>query len=191
MSLAVQERQKYERCWADPEYRHACHGLELWKTRRDLFPQVFGSALDIGCGTGRLFALWNEAGIDAWAFDIAPNCLDADIARRWGHKLRTGTAWEMGWDGRRFDLGICTDVAEHWPPERVRECLRRTGACCDEVLFKVAHSPNALGEDTLHLTLQPAPWWVAQMESLGGNAEYLGVQIRSGCEDSLIRWRPR
>lgn len=191
MSLALQEQEKYERCWAMPEYRHACHALTLWEGRRDLFPASFASALDIGCGAGRLFTLWNEAGIDAWAFDIAPNCLDPDVAAKWGHKLVVGTLWEMDWAGRRFDLGICTDVAEHWPPEHVQECLRRIGLCCDEVLFKVAHSPNQLGGEVLHLTLRPASWWIARMDALGGQAEFLGVQMRSGNEDSLIRWRLR
>lgn len=184
------ERAKYERAWSVPEYRHACHSLQLWEGRRDLFPKIFASAVDLGAGSGRLFAAWNDAGVDAWAFDIADNCLDPGVAARWGQKLRVGCLWTMEW-GRRFNLGICTDVMEHIPPERVAETLRRIAACCDEVLFKIAHSPNQLGGEVLHLTLQPWPWWIQQMNAVGGTAEYLGVQMRSGNEDSLIRWRPR
>lgn len=184
------ERAKYERAWSAAEYRTACHGHALWHGRRDLYPEHFASALDIGCGTGRLLAEWNAAGIDAWGVDIADNALDQEIAERWGHKVVTACLWEMEWS-RRFDLGSCTDVMEHIPPEHVAETLRRIAACCDVVVFKIAHSPNQLGGGVLHLTLQPWPWWVAEMQAVGGRAEYLGIAMRSGNEDSLIRWRPQ
>jgi hypothetical protein len=95
----------------------------------------------------------------------------------------------MAW-AQRFDLGSCTDVMEHVPPEHVRETLSGIAACCDEVVFKIAHSPNQLGGEVLHLTLQPWPWWIAEMQAVGGVAEYLGIAMRSGNEDSLVRWRP-
>lgn len=187
LAAALQEEAKYRRTWADPVYRHACHSLSLWHERRDLFPVEIASALDIGCGTGRLAAEWKSLGVDAHAIDIADNCLDPAAAVVLGDRFRVGCLWSMEWP-RRFDFGICTDVMEHIPPEHVEETLRHIYACCEEVLFKVAHSPNQLGDDVLHLTLQPPPWWVEQMNAIGGRAEFVGIQMRSGNEDSLVRW---
>lgn len=190
MNLALQERQKYEAAWKRPDYRSACHSLDLWHQRRDLFPPGFRSVLDIGCGPGRLFALWNDAGFDAWAVDIAPNCLDADVAERWGEKLLVSPLWRMAWH-QRLDFGICTDVMEHVPPEHVQESLRRIGLACREVLFKIAHVPDVCGGGSYHLTVRPPEWWIARMEALGGEVERLGHQERSGHQDSLIHWRPQ
>lgn len=190
MNVAAVERQKYERVWAMEEYRSACHSLALWRNRRELFPARFRSALDLGCGTGRLIAEWVADGVDARGVDIAANCLDsgADVADR----VSIACLWEMEWpEGRVFDFAICTDVMEHIPPGHVTATLERIADCCDEVLFKIAHSPNQLGGEVLHLTLQPAAWWIEQMEAVGGVAEYLGYEVRSGNHDSLIRWHPR
>lgn len=188
-ATAQRERAKYQRTWSDPVYRHACHSLSLWHERRDLFPAEFRTALDIGCGTGRLAAEWLASGIDARAIDIADNCLDPAAAGALGDRFHVGCLWSMmpAW-ASRFDFGICTDVMEHIPPEHVEETLRHIYHCCDEVLFKIAHTPNQLGDDVLHLTLQPPSWWVAQMNAIGGYAEFVGIQMRSGNEDSLIRW---
>jgi 2-polyprenyl-3-methyl-5-hydroxy-6-metoxy-1,4-benzoquinol methylase len=188
--LTTVERDKYVTTWRDPVYRQACHSLHLWRTRRDLFPAGFRSAIDLGCGLGHLIAEWNRDGIDAWGFDIADNCLDESVSEEWGRKVVIGCLWEMGL-GRRFDLGVCTDVMEHIPTDRVTLTLECIAAHCTEVLFKIAHSPNVLGHQVLHLTLESYGWWMHQMEAVGGDAEYLGVQMRSGFKDSLIRWFPR
>lgn len=200
-ALAEAERVKYEQTWRDPEYRHANHGLNLWLNRRDLFPAEVHSALDIGCGNGRLLHRWYEEGIDAWGYDIAPNCLDAAVAPFVAHRMRYGPLWEMDWgnpliayyERHRFDLGVCTDVMEHIPEEMVPASLARIAVCCDRVVFKIAHSPNQLGGQVLHLTLRPVEWWMEQMEKAHEccdvpHARYLGIQIRSGCEDSLVEW---
>lgn len=187
--IAQAERDKYLRTWEFPEYRTACHSLTLWQQKRSWFPTYFGNAIDLGCGTGRLFAIWNNIGIDAWGFDIAENCLDPEIRERWGHKAIIGCLWRMD-IGRKFEFGICTDVLEHIPPTKVTATLEHIAGTCTEVLFKIAHEPNALGNEKLHLTLQDATWWVAVMESVGGSAQLLGKVTRSGFLDSVVRWRP-
>ncbi len=190
MSLRETEADKYRDCWGAPEYRLVSHSLKLFEDRPEIFP-VFNSALDIGCGAGRLLDVWNRAGIETWGVDIAENCLDPDIAVKWSHCLRIACLWEMEWD-RRFDLGICCDVMEHIPPEHVDETIRRIGLACNEVIFKIAHEPNGFLGHTLHLTLHPWSWWVKQLQAAGGSAEYLGIATRAnGIQDSVIRWRLR
>lgn len=191
MSLEHQEAAKYQRAWSAPEYRVACHSFYMWRTRRSMFPTTFTSALDIGCGLGLLLPEWNDAGIDAWGVDIAENCLAPEVATEWGHKFRLACLWEMEWD-RRFDFGICADVMEHIPPERVVQSLVRIAACCDEVLFKIDHAANAFNGDVLHLTLHPVEWWQEAMEEISGSARFVGCLARGGgILGSLVRWRVR
>ncbi len=184
------EAAKYQRCWDNPAYRIACHSVSLWEERRDLFPTSFSSALDIGCGLGKILDVWNILGIETWGVDLVENCLDPGIAKKWGHQFRLDCLWVMKWD-RRFDLGICTDVMEHIPPDRVHDTLARIGECCNKVIFKIAHSPNHLDGESLHLTLEDYNWWVETMNRVGGSAKYLGTMMRSGCQDSLVRWEIR
>jgi len=189
-AVVGRERAKYERVWVMPEYRRACHGLHLWNTRRDLFPERVYTALDIGCGTGRLLDRWHREGIDGWGVDLASNALDPDIAERLGDRVKLAALWEMSWGGRRFDLGVCADVMEHIPEGYVAPTLAAIGDCCDEVLFKIAHGPaNDLGGEPLHMTQRSRHWWAAALSSTGA-PRYLGVAVRSGNEDSLFRWIP-
>ena len=164
--LTVQERAKYQAIWTSPEYRRKCHGLEIWQRHRDLLGPRPARALDIGCGLGRLFAAWNRDGIDGWGIDIADNSLEPEVAQAWGHKRVLGCLWEMDWP-ERFDLGICADVMEHIPEERVRFTLERIAAACRRTVLQIAEFPSHHLGHTLHLTIKPRDWWVRQAEVFG------------------------
>jgi 2-polyprenyl-3-methyl-5-hydroxy-6-metoxy-1,4-benzoquinol methylase len=193
------ERAKYDKVWQNPVYRIACHSLKLWQDRRELFPSKFSSALDIGCGLGSLVDVWNYNGIDAWGVDISRNSISHNLVS--DDKIIYTCLWEMEWN-RKFDFGICTDVMEHIPEEFVHSSLAHIAACCNEVLFKIAHEPNSLDGEMLHLTRKPARWWIDKMnhverrccisrQRLSSTVTMLGTEPRSGCHDSLIRWSVR
>lgn len=186
MNTIQTETVKYADTWAKPEYRQACHSLSLWHNNRNLFPSKFKSSLDIGCGLGLLIDVWNDLSIDAYGVDLVPDdCLHPQLKS--AHKVVQSALWSMAFD-RRFDFGICTDVMEHIPTEYVARTLQAIYGCCHEVLFKIAHSPSIFHGHTLHLTLQPYEWWLRQMMSVGGVAEYHGTVNRNGNLDSLITW---
>lgn len=188
LPILVTEKKKYEDVWKNPLYRNKSHSLDLWNDHREFFPKDFRSALDIGCGLGKLFAEWNENEIDAWGVDIVSNCLAIPVKEDWGHKFKEASLWNMIWD-RRFDFGICTDVMEHIPLSLVIPSFERIGDCCNEVLFKIAHfAGNDLGGPRLHLTLRPVNWWINQMEFVGGSAKQLPYESRPDRPDSIIRW---
>ena len=162
---------KYRDIWQSPNYRIRSHSLELWESHRHLFPSYFESALDIGCGLGRLMRRLNGQEIDAWGIDITSNCLES---KAWQEKFIEMNLWEMDL-GRKFDLGICTDVMEHIPPEHVKEVLRRIFKHCDTTIFSIANSlSHWLGYD-LHLTVKPLDWWIETFESVGPAPEVLTV----------------
>ena len=185
--FATQERVTYETVWKDPEYREAAHGLWFWTTHREEFPETFRSALDIGCGTGRLLAAWNATGIDAWAVDIAENALDPAVKALWRQKFRRSTLWEMSWS-RSFDVGCCADVMEHIPTAMVPHTLRAIAACCDVVLFKIAGYPSrGWGVNVnLHPTVRSAEWWQRQLEAQGGVTKQL--MLPTDRQEYFFQW---
>ncbi len=177
-ALEQSERAKYETVWNQPSYRTANQGLGLWQRARAIFGTPT-SALDIGCGNGRLMAAMLAEGIDAHGVDFAPNAPDAGNAAR----VTNACLWDMQFD-RRFELGVCADVMEHIPPERVDAVLQRIVDCCDVTVFEIANYPSIYGD--LHLTLQDADWWQAKLGEFG-RAEFLPDASRKGVREYVFR----
>ena len=163
-ALVEAERAKYARIWADPTYREKAHGLALWSRCRHIFPDYVGSALDIGCGHGRLVARWWQEGIDAHGVDITAVAMDFAIAFGNEDRFHITALWDMDL-GRRFDLGVCADVMEHVPEDLVAPSLERIAAHCSLVVFKIAGFGSVhLGYD-LHPTVKPGGWWVDRLRA--------------------------
>lgn len=185
LSLEESERQKYKKVWEVSNYGRAGHGLRLWRERREYFPVEFKSGLDIGCGRGKLMACWCGLGIDAWGLDLVENCLDEEVKRLWGHRFVLQNLWEMDL-GRRFDVGICADVMEHIPEEKVSEALKRIMDHCDITLFMIANFPSQRLEYQLHLTLKPLDWWLETFCQVGSEPEVLPYDRRE--DVYTLRW---
>lgn len=180
-----EEKQKYDDVWLHEEYRQKCHSLTLWNTRRSLFPASFNSGLDICCGLGLLFWYWNEQGVDAWACDISRNCLH-EKARKYEHHFMQTPLWCMLWE-RQFDVGVCTDVMEHIPTERVDDSLRCIADSCKSVVFKIAQFDSTyLGYD-LHLTKESLQWWQDRMLAVGGKITHAESD---GRPNHILVWEP-
>ena len=160
MNVAASERQKYERVWLDPSYRMRCHGLDLWRQNRDLYGATPQSAIDFGCGTGRLVKQWRAEGIAAIGVDIADTAPDEGVG------IILANLWELTLP-QRYELGNCTDVMEHIPPEYVESTLRAIAAACERCVFKIANYPSVHGDSLLHLTQRPRMWWAEQLSRLG------------------------
>lgn len=199
------ERLKYEAVWKLPVYRAKCHSLTLRDQMPDLFPSapdergdswVFGTtkvtqvktAIDIGCGLGRLLGRWNDEGIDAWGVDLAGNCLEADVETRWGGKVWRECLWEFD-PGRVFDFGVCADVMEHIPEEWVDETLDRMAEYCERIVFKIANYPSESLGYSLHLTQRDDVWWRSRLwTSMGGSVNPVSYSHAGSGKAYVFTW---
>jgi uncharacterized Rossmann fold enzyme/SAM-dependent methyltransferase len=156
------EAQKYAAMWSFPEYRNTSPGEQV----ADTAVQVCGitakhSVIDFGCGTGRGGkAIADKTGAAVLLVDFADNCRD-EAAQALPFQLADLTQ-RMGLSA---DLGFCTDVMEHIPPEAVRTVITNVMACVDGCFFQISLVPDNMGVligQPLHLSVFPVSWWLEQ-----------------------------
>lgn len=177
--LRESEAQKYEECWADASYRERCHGLDLWRDHNYLFPQKIVSAIDFGCGTGRLVKEWARSGIEALGIDIAPNAADPEVS---GH-VKIACLWDFK-VAHRYQVGVCADVMEHIPPAKVEDVLSCISKACRMCVFKIANYPSIYKDRMLHLSLHPEEWWLAMLQRFG---EVKVIAGRHGIDEYIFQ----
>ena len=187
MSDLIQcETETYRAAFADPAYRVKCHGLTLWQTRRDLFPASVATAVDLGCGTGRLVGAWRTEGIAGIGVDLdLAATVDPELYRPdW---FTAAALWDWA-PQESFDLGVCADVMEHIPEAWVRPALERIASCCRTAVFKIANFPSVHHGVNLHPTRQPQAWWYGVIWStMGGTVTPVAYETRR--EEYVFRWR--
>ena len=174
MTSISPEIDKYTFAWDQEQYRKACHGLVFYGQYRHLFPDKIVSAIDYGCGTGRLLKRMICDGIDARGVDFAFNAVDADILAE--HFARIDYANLCDYDpGRRFHVGICADVMEHIPDDDISGVLENVSRHCDMVYFLIANYPSQMDGRVFHVSLHDSVWW---METIGqyGDVELLNYK---------------
>ena len=161
----------YEKAWSFDEYRKYSPG----ENYMDLFletaePPEGTTVIDWGCGTGRAgFRLWQE-GLDVTLVDFAANCLDDSVR----------TACEQEPESIRFikhdltrnkalpsQFGICCDVLEHIPEDKINDALDTILDNSRHVFFQIATVDDQFSEDhpddfeePLHLTVRDYQWWL-------------------------------
>ena len=162
-TLAEHERVKYERMWARPEY-HVCSPGELSAPDAIQTFGRLGTVIDFGCGDGKAIHLFRKAGYRAIGVDhvsLMPDTVQSCL-------------WSLPADLPVADFGYCADVMEHIPPERVDDVLVNIARHVSRMAyFRIATTPDVMGKligETLHLTVQPAHWWLARVSVAFGSA---------------------
>lgn len=161
--MREQEKAKYETMWNEPRYRNYSPGERLVNRFLSTVNVTHEHlVIDFGCGTGRAASKIKEAtGATVIGLDIAENCLDEGI----DIELINCCIWE---EVPKGDVGYCTDVMEHIPPEHVDAVLRNISKSIDrDVFFQICTQHAGFGKDKgliLHLTVQSESWWKRKLE---------------------------
>ena len=121
------------------------------------------SALDVGCGVGTWLSTLVERGVTD-VFGLDGPWGDRELLRIPADRFRM-TPLDKPWSaGRRFDLAISLEVAEHLPESSADDFVGSLAASADFVLFSAA-LPGQGG--TNHLNEQPASYWAERFRRHG------------------------
>ena len=149
---------KYEAMWQTKLYREVAPG-ELFAEHfiEIANPQLSDVIVDFGCGTGRGGQkIANLTRCEVQLVDFADNCRDE------GNDLPFTLADLTKPIGVSGNIGYCTDVMEHIPPEDVSDVIRNIMDCVDSCYFKIALFDDSMGKligHPLHLSVFPSEWW--------------------------------
>ena len=160
MSLAVAERQKYEKVWRNPAY--GVYSPGEWAV--PLFNQMVrrrGSLLDIGCGTGRAGARLRDLG---WAVDFM-DFVQATKEQPF-FKQNLWSPWKREWPAS-WEYGYCCDVMEHIPPKKTDAVQKNITTHCRNSFFTIHFGPDHFGGGDLHLNVKPFTWWRDKLKEHG------------------------
>jgi SAM-dependent methyltransferase len=140
----------------------------------------FSSAVDLGCGNAFIISRLQQcgkavAGVDGSAYALA--AAPADVSGLIQiHDLRTPLF--VG----KFDLAICTDVAEHLEPHFSDVLIHTVCAHSKGLVYFSAAVPGQGGH--YHFNEQPHAYWVEKFQRHGFNlqADLTGL-ARNGLKD--------
>lgn len=84
------------------------------------------SVLDVGCGSGRLFGLYQARGVTrVLGVDISEKAVALAAQRYPTIEMRVAPVEELPIEGLRFDLAICNRVLQHVPPTTIKRVVAR------------------------------------------------------------------
>jgi SAM-dependent methyltransferase len=119
------------------------------------------SAVDVGCGTGRIIARLAERGVDVRGIEGSRHAIELSPVgdRIVRHNLEHGVP-DLG----RFDIALCIEVAEHLPERSAEPLVLGLTRLSDRVVFTAA-TPGQGG--THHVNEQPRDYWIELFEREG------------------------
>lgn len=182
MTIDDVERAKYERMWAGGtrfDYRRVSPAEAvisdfILATR----PEHGATIVDLGCGTGRAALDLLRRGFIPICVDVAANCLDPEVAAE--VPLVQACLWDVDaalgvLTGHKPGYGLCCDVMEHVPTNKVGDTLAAIRRAVEySVWFQPATFPHEVEDLKLHLTVRPSSWWLAQFEEHWPTVEQTG-----------------
>lgn len=162
----MNELEKYTALWDLPQgYGNNYDDermIEIVKTlTREMGLHTFTSVIDIGGGDQRLAKFFPNHKYTC--LDIAPNATPCG-ENAYAHIVADVSDW---FQIDEYEWGISIDVMEHLPTDRVDLALENISLSCSiGCVFLICTRPDRGGKkigETLHMTVQPAAWWIGMM----------------------------
>lgn len=149
------EPEKYRKAWSRLEYRKSSPAMNLMDEICVHLGDRNQHVIDFGCGEGKSTAELIRRGYRATGVDFAANAISQDVP----HVI--ANLWVLP-DSVRGTAGICIDVMEHIPPEKVDEVLANIACAVPKCIFHIESAPDAMGViigEKLHLSVHSQRWW--------------------------------
>ncbi|MEZ4622850.1 MAG: class I SAM-dependent methyltransferase [Caldilineaceae bacterium] len=106
------------------------------------------SVLDVGCGSGRLFGLYQQCGItDIVGMDISENALALAGARYPTIPTFQGKVEELEYPTDRFTFAICNRILQHIPPAAINGAIGKLCTICRMVYVNELTESDQLHEE--------------------------------------------
>lgn len=123
-------RRYVRRLWdAQAEMIHATWGADehdFATIGRLIADHGVQSVLDVGCGSGRLFGLYQARGVmRVLGVDISEKAVALARQRHPTIEMRVAPVEDLPIEGLRFDLAICNRVLQHVPPTTIKRVVAR------------------------------------------------------------------
>src|SRR5947209_2762939 len=123
------------------------------------------SILDVGCGSGMLLGAFKKHLPNAYLLGLDNSPAALRMARDAGLPVRRIDIIDQSKEEVRdlcnglgfFDLVVCLEVAEHFPPWHSRKIIKLLTGVTDLIVFSAAHGNQG---GTLHVNEQPAEYWI-------------------------------
>ncbi|MGC1307608.1 MAG: class I SAM-dependent methyltransferase [Phormidesmis sp.] len=132
--------------------------LEIVPYIFDILPVKPESVVDIGCGLAQWLKVFKDYGVQEIlgvdGFHVPSDKIQIDLNEFIKCDLRYLSFSEIG---KRFDLLLCLEVAEHLEPEYAERFVENLVLLSDHIVFSAA-VPNQTGEN--HVNEQYAHYWV-------------------------------
>lgn len=155
----VWEPEKYRRIWDRKEYRKHSPAMAMIDDIEMHAGSKLNTVIDFGCGAGLATAELIRRGYRATGVDFAANALSENVP------FVEANLWSLP-DYLKGDVGICIDVMEHIPPEKVDDVLENIAGAVTKCVFHIESRPDAMGAvigETLHLSVHPQKWWINKL----------------------------
>lgn len=120
------------------------------------------SIIDIGCGTADILAPFEKRGVDVLGIDGSRVCRRHSRIKQDNFLLFDLRKPYQA--GRKFDLCLCMEVAEHIE-DRYSDTLIRTVAGLSGTIIFTAAPPGQAGPD--HINLKPYGYWIEKFKRRG------------------------
>jgi SAM-dependent methyltransferase len=120
------------------------------------------SVLDVGCGLGANLEIFKRKGAnDVMGLDRFPS----DYSLLSGHEYLQHDLSKPFDLGRKFDLVICTEVAEYLSPGREKELIQSLARHANKLILFSAAEPNQPGLG--HINCKPLASWLSYWQDAG------------------------